>query len=171
MFLGVSLQCWLHLFTSSLFHQPFSPLILLLFLKYFYFTNFLYRDYFLPGVHFSVVVPRVLRIWERFFHSQVFFTLQSFPTFDTTCFYQGFPGAGGSILKVPGLPTEVRNTDRPICLFELHSMQQKVLFVGSIYASKALSNIITTCSWFWTHHLIAIRILRGISYPLGHISS
>ena len=79
MFLGVSLQCWLHLFTSSLFHQSFSPLILLLFLKYFYFTNFLYRDYFLPGVHFSVVVPRVLRIWERFFSLSGVFYLTIFP--------------------------------------------------------------------------------------------
>ena len=39
------------------------------------------------------VLPRVLRIWENVFPSPVFFTLHSFPTFGTTCFYQGFPGS------------------------------------------------------------------------------
>ena len=40
-----------------------------------------------------VVVPRVLRIRETFFYSQsFFFTLHSFPTFGTNCFYHGFPG-------------------------------------------------------------------------------
>ena len=35
----------------------------------------------------------VLRVWESVFYSQAFFTLHSFLTFDTTCFYQGFPGS------------------------------------------------------------------------------
>ena len=30
---------------------------------------------------------------REFFYSHVYFTLHSFPTFDTTCFYQGFPGS------------------------------------------------------------------------------
>ena len=41
----------------------------------------------------GTVLPRVLRIWESVFYSQTFFTLHSFPTFGTTCFYQGFPGS------------------------------------------------------------------------------
>ena len=39
------------------------------------------------------VLPRVLRIWKSAFNSQSFFTLLSFPTFGTICFYQGFPGS------------------------------------------------------------------------------
>ena len=39
------------------------------------------------------VLPRVLRIWKSIFYSQSFFTLLSFPTFGTICFYQGFPGS------------------------------------------------------------------------------
>ena len=39
------------------------------------------------------VLPRVLQIWESVFYSQAFFTLQSFPTFGTTWFYQGFHGS------------------------------------------------------------------------------
>ena len=48
---------------------------------------------------------------RELFYSQALFTLHSFLTFGTTCFYQGFPGAGSSSLKVAGPPTEVRNTD------------------------------------------------------------
>ena len=49
--------------------------------------------WFLPYTSFTfATVPRVLRIWESFFCPEAFFTLNSsFPTFDTTCFYQGFP--------------------------------------------------------------------------------
>ena len=60
---------------------------------------------------FCVVLQRVLRIGERFFYSQVFFTLHSFSTFGTTCCHQGFPGAGSSTSKDASSPTEVRNTD------------------------------------------------------------
>ena len=65
---------------------------------------------------FCAVVPRMLRIWESFFYSKAFFTLHSFRTFGTTCFYQGIPGAGNSAMNIAGLPTEVRKTD-PAHLF------------------------------------------------------
>ena len=65
-------------------------------------------------LHYSsllLLLPRLLRIWKSVFYSDVVFTLHLFSTFGTTCFYQGFPGADGSALKVTGVPTEVRNTD------------------------------------------------------------
>ena len=39
------------------------------------------------------VLPRVLRIWDSIFYPQALFTLHSFPTFGTTCFYHSFPGS------------------------------------------------------------------------------
>ena len=66
---------------------------------------------------FCIVVPRMLRIWESFFYSQAFFNLHSLLEFGTTWFYQGFPRAGSSIMKVAGPPTEVRNRPGPsVCL-------------------------------------------------------
>ena len=53
----------------------------------------LYPGYF-PLLYFSVTFsPRPLRFWVGIFFAQAFFTLPSFPTFGTTCFYQGFPGS------------------------------------------------------------------------------
>ena len=93
---------------------------------------------------FCVVVPRMLRIWEYFFYSQAFFTLHPFPHLpqNRECyrferaflilrrflpytpsrhlaqpsFIKAFLGAGSSSLKVPGPPTNVRNT-HPAHLF------------------------------------------------------
>ena len=92
-------------------------------IAFFHVTNFLCPNCFFAAfcqvVHFCVALPRVLQIWESFFYpqvfftsqsntaavapvlliwercyySQAFFTLHSFPTFGTTCFYQGFPGS------------------------------------------------------------------------------
>ena len=59
-------------------------------------------------------LPWALRIWESVFYSPAFFTLPSFPTFGTTCFYQGFPGSRNSSLKVAGPPINVQNTDSPL---------------------------------------------------------
>ena len=42
---------------------------------------------------------------ELFLLSGVFFS------YTLSCFYQGFPRAGSSALKVAGLPTDVQNTD------------------------------------------------------------
>ena len=53
---------------------------------------------------------------EHFLLSGTFFTLHSFLTFGTTCFYQGFPGGSSSSLKIAGPPSEFRNTD-PAHLF------------------------------------------------------
>ena len=178
-----------------LFHQWF----LLLFFGYFHFTNFLYRDFFPAGVlllcllpaiprdlkelflhsgvfyltllHIFVTAPWVLWIWESVFYSQAFLTLSSFPTFGTTCFYKGFTGAGKISLKVLGPPTEVQNTDLAHLLFESHNVQQKLLVVRFYLCVKATRNTISTFSRFWTYYLIAICIVKHISYPLCHWGS
>ena len=153
------------------------------------------------ALRFYVDVPRVLRIWESFFYSQAFFTLHSFPTFatvprllriwerfftlrefflsythfptfGTTCNYQGFPGSRQFFhaWRLQVLPLRFQTQIRPICLFESHNVQHKVL-VGRFYLCvKALRITISTSSRFWTHSLIAIWI-RGMLYPLDHRSS
>ena len=83
-------HCLILIFTSVFW--MFSLLI-----AFFHVTSFLYLDCFFPAIHqvlhFCVVVPRVLQIWESLFYPQVLFTLHYFPKFGTTCFYQGFPGS------------------------------------------------------------------------------
>ena len=75
---------------------------LLLLIAFFHFTvSSLLVRYFV-----FVLLPRVLQIWNSAFYSQAFFAIHT-----PSCFYQGFPGALSSALKVPGLPTEGRNTD------------------------------------------------------------
>ena len=117
---------------------------------------------------FGVVALRVLRTWESFLYSQTFFTLHSFPTFGTTCFYQDFPGASRSALKVARPPLMFEIQIQLICLFKSHSVQQKVV-VGRLYLCiKALRRSISTSSRFWTDYLIVICIVKYLSYPLGH---
>ena len=53
---------------------------------------------------------------RTFFTLRHFFILHPFPTFGTTCFYQGFRGASSFALKVARPPTHVPNTD-PAHLF------------------------------------------------------
>ena len=83
-------HCLILIFTSVFW--MFSSLI-----AFFHVTSFLYLDCIFPAIYqvlrFCVVVPRVLQIWESLFYPQVLFTLHYFPKFDTTCFYQGFPGS------------------------------------------------------------------------------
>ena len=47
------------------------------------------------------------RFQRAFFTLRLFLTLHSFPIFGTTCFFQGFPGAGSSSMKVVEPPSEV----------------------------------------------------------------
>ena len=57
--------------------------------------RFFYTPAFFTLDSFSIfaTIPQVLRIWESFFYSQAFVTLHSFPTFATTWLYQGSPGS------------------------------------------------------------------------------
>ena len=100
------------------------------FFRCFYFTTvltivfpvFSFHQLLLPCLFFVMYFVFVLLYCEcygfgrAFFYSQAIFTLHSFLTFGSTCFYQGFLGAGSSTLKIAGPPTEVRNTD-PAHLF------------------------------------------------------
>ena len=124
-------------FISSCFSFFLFSFLLLLISWCFHFFMFLILQMFLlltAFVHFTVsllfvryfvfvLLPRVLRIWESVSYSQAFFTLHSFPTFGTICFYQGLPGARTLALKVAGLSTEVWNTDSTH-LFESQSVRQ-----------------------------------------------
>ena len=167
LFSGLFIADCICLIQVFLFHHWFCYCFSSVFISPTFFTV----PVFYQVLRFCVVVPRVLRIWESFVYSQTFFTLNSFPTFDTTCFYQGFPGASSSALKLTGSPTEVQNIDSDICLFESHSFQQKVLVDRFYLSIKALRNIVTTSSRFWTQYLIAIYYVKPIPYPLGHRSS
>ena len=93
-------------FFMFLFLQMFSGVFIIdcIFSLHCFFT-------FCEVLRFCAVVSKVLRIWESFFYSQAFFALHPFSTFGPTCFYQGFPEAGSTALKIAGPPTEVRNTD------------------------------------------------------------
>ena len=65
------------------------------------------------------------------------------------------------------LPLRFETQTQPIFLFESHSVQQKVL-VGRFYLCiKDLWNTIITSSRFWTHCLIAICVVKPMSYPPG----
>ena len=109
-------HCWLHFLTSPLFvqvfllHHWFNDC----FFECFHFTNFLYHDGFFARHFVFVLLYRECYGCQSFFYSQAFFTLYFFSTFGTTCFYEVFPGASSSTLKVvAGPPTGVRNTDLP----------------------------------------------------------
>ena len=93
----------------------------------------LYPGYFWY-LHFSVTfLPRVLRFWVGIFYPQAFFTLLSFPTFDTTCFYQRLPWEPAVLpWGFQDLPLRFETQAPPICLFESHSVQQKLL-AGRFY--------------------------------------
>ena len=59
----------------------------------------LYPGYFRLLLPFHL--PRTLQFWVGIFYPQTLFTLRSFPDiFDTTCFYQGFPGSRQFFLEV-----------------------------------------------------------------------
>ena len=94
------------------------------------------------------------------------FTLNSsFPTFGTTCFYQGFPENRMFFFedcRVSHWETQTR----PIFLFESHSVQQKVLLGRFHLCIKALQSTISTSSRLWTHYLLSTYIKMCMSYSL-----
>ena len=141
---------------------------------FFTLTSFLL--FFCRILRFCIVVPHVLRIWEGFFCPQAFFTSHSFPTFNTT---RCCTNLHSRVPCEPAvLPWSCRASQlwfeiqvRPICLFESHSVQQKLLLGRFYLCVKALRNTIATYSRFETHSLIAIYIVKRISCPLNHRSS
>ena len=110
-------HCWLHLFTSV------SSLPWLFFIRYFVFV-LLYRESygrFLPYTPSRHLVQRWL--------------LQQHNCTNLLPWPQAVP-----LWRLRGLPLMFKTETRPICLFESHSIQQKVL-VGRFYLCiKALRN-------------------------------
>ena len=163
-----------HISPFGRFHfSPFSGVSIFHISRVFSFSHFSGVSFFTFFGCFCVAVSRVVRIWESFLYSQAFFTLHSFPTFGTTCFYQGFHESWQFFLEGCRASYLVRfeTQTRPICLFEKHNIQQNVL-VGWFYLSvKALRNTISTSSRSWTQHLIAICICTHMSHQLGHWNS
>ena len=75
------------------------------------FTIIYFGDHFLSGTSFlSCCTGCAMDLREHFFLPSIF-TLNSFPTFGTTFFYEGFPMACSSALQVAGPPTDVQITD------------------------------------------------------------
>ena len=155
----------------------------------FYFTtdfNYCFSDAFISPTFFTmtmsgtslyVVVPWVLRIWKNFFYSQAFFTLLSFPTFGTTgcctsLHLSRLPWEPAVLpWRLQDLRLSFETQTQPICLFESHSVKQKVLVDRFYLCVKALRNTISTSSRFWTHNLKAIYNTKHLCYLLGHRSS
>ena len=167
---------WLHFFMLPTFFTMTAFLLLFCQVIHYYVVVprmlRIREDFFYSLVIFTLhffqfaIVPRVLRIWERFFCSEAFFTLNSsFPTFGTTCFYQGFPENLMFFFedcRVSHWETQTR----PIFLFESHSVQQKVLLGRFHLCIKALQSTISTSSRLWTHYLLSTYIKMCMSYSL-----
>ena len=135
--LSVLHHCFFGCFHFSLtFTTVFWMLSLLI--AFVHVTNFLTPDCsftaFYQVLRFCVVVTQVLQIWESFFQLSGVFYLTL------------FPDIGNNLLL-------------SICLFESHSVQQKVLVDRFYLYVKALQNSISTSSKFWTHYLIVICII------------
>ena len=84
--------------------------------------------------------------------------------------FKGSLGAGSSSLKLQAFQMWFKIQTRSTCLFESHSVHQKVLLWRFYLCVKALRNTISTSFRFWTHSLIASYGDSCISYPLGHWS-
>ena len=165
--------CWLHLFTSSLFLQVFS------FHHWFYYcfwSVFISPTFFTVTVFcqvlcFCVVLLRVLWIWESFFYSPHFLLHTPFWHLAQPAFIKASLEPAVQPWMLQGLSLKFKTQNQPICLFESHSILQKVL-VGRFYLCiKTLQNTIQTSFRFWTRYLITICTLKQMSNPLGHRSS
>ena len=95
---------FLFVFISSRFH-------LFSFLFLFHFTFFCFR-FFRCFFTVCVVTTNATDLGERFTIRHFLpYTSSCFLTFGTICFYQGFPEADSSSLKIAGPSIQVRNTD------------------------------------------------------------
>ena len=111
-------HCWLHFFMSPIF---------------FILTTFLLL--FCQVLCFCIVIPRVPRIWESFFLPLGVFYVTLLPHIWHNVMlhqpaFKSSLGAGSSSLKLKHW--------LPICLFELHSVQQTVLLSRLCLCVKAL---------------------------------
>ena len=161
------------LFTSSLFLQIFLFYYLLYhcFFECFHFTNFIYCGNFLPGNSLTLLYR------ECYGCERAFFTLRRFlPHTPSRNLAPAFIKASLGPTVLPsrwfkGFPLRFETQTQPICLFESHSVQQKLLGGRFYLCIKALQATISISYRFQTHYLIAIRIAKPMPYPLSHRSS
>ena len=110
---------WAFSLPTSLFLQVF------LFLHWFYycFSSVFISPTFFPVtifcqvLPFCAVVPRVLQIWESFFHSEVFLPYTFSQHLTQPVFTKASPGLVVSPWKLQGLLLRFETQTRPICLF------------------------------------------------------
>ena len=88
-----------------------------------------------------VVVPRVLRIWESIFYSQVFFYLFYTPSqhLAQPPFIKSSLELAAQPWRLQSLPLRFETQTQCIYFFESHSVQQKVL-VGKFYSYAWVSS-------------------------------
>ena len=97
-----SMLLFVHVFISSRFH----------FYRCFWvYSSMIAFVYFIVSSLFFRYFVFALLYRECYGFERACFTPRCFLPYTLSCFYQGFPGAGSSALKVSGLPTEVQNTE------------------------------------------------------------
>ena len=126
----------------------------------------------MSGTGTFAIVPQVLQIWEIFFLPSGVFYITLLPHIYHNLLLSRLLWELAVLpWRFQGLPLKLETQTRPICLFETHSVQEKVL-VGRFYLCvKTLWNTIWTSSRFWTNSLTATYIVKCRSYPLGHRSA
>ena len=135
------LIAFVHFTNFRVFHHCF-------FRCFFFTTDFYYcfSGVFISPTFFTITF--FLRERESFFNSRAFFTLHSFPNFHSLLLSRFHWEPAVLPRSLHGLQLRFRTQTPLIGLFELHSVQQKVL-VGRFYLCvKALRNTISTPSRF-----------------------
>ena len=161
-FTTVFLECF-HFFTTVfqlfLFHDCIffrSPTFFAAFCQVHFFHVANFFCYFLSGTSFLCCCTRVLRIWERDFILKHVLPYSPSRHLAQPAFIKASLGASSSSLKVSDLPLSFETQTRPICLFESHSVQLKVL-VGRFYLCvKALRNTISTLNPHFNNYIYCI---------------
>ena len=139
-------------------------------------TNFVYHDCFFAAFYqvlrFVLLYRECYGFERAFYYSQAFFTLHSFTTFGTTCFYQDFPGSWQFFIEDCSASHWVsKYRPSPSVCLDQTVFSKKVLVSRFYLCVKVLWNTISNFFRFSTHSLIATYIVKCMSYPLGHRSS
>ena len=106
---------------------------------------------------------------------RTFFTLRRFLPYISSrhlaqpAFINASLGAGSSSSKVVGPCIEIRNTDLAHLFVSIKQCSAKGISRYVLF--KALRNTILNSSRLWIHYVIAICIVKCMSYPIGHRSS
>ena len=144
-------QKYVHFITVSL-GVFISPLLWLLFFQCSHFTNFCYRVCFFSCTSFlCCCTASATALGELFFTLRRFLPYTPSRHLAQPVFIRASLGPEVQPWKLQGLLLRFETQTRPICLFELPSVQQKVL-VGWFYLCiKDLRNTIINSFRFWTY--------------------